>query len=737
LSTATNAAESDGKDSVDLSADSRPTGPAFKKRGLMFWLHTVAFALGVALLIFLVQYIGVQPIFDALKRVGLGFFPVLLLIGLRHALRTIAMSISVPKEHRGFNFRQAFAARLGGEAISVLTFTGPILGEATKVALLKKRVPLSYGVSALVVDNLLYNLSVVFFILSGATVMLFAYPLPLLAWYVLVGIATVATIGILLATIAASHRIPILSLLIDCWDKLGRLPTVVVRRREYVSQLESNIYDFYESRTGAFFAILAFDFLSHVASVIEVFVVLKMLGSVPPVKATYIIESLTKVINFVFGFVPATIGVYEGGNALILQTLGFTAATGLALALVRKAGLIVWTLIGLLILAGRAVPEAGRRLAQRSSAMRKIMDSLVFSNITHRPARTLVSIAGIGVGVLLIVFTVGLAHGMLRERGRRESNIGVEIMVRAPGSLSITGSQPFNVPVSLADEIAKIPGVRAAVPLAQNFDKSDSGFGSRMIEGIEFEPYARATGITLKEGRPLRSGDEAIVDTVWQQEHHAAIGSIVRLYERPFTVVGIYEPPGGGRIKIPLSTMQEQMGGEGHATTILVACNNPAEQNAVAARIRERFPDNQIIFTRDLPELYASGLPALNVFLNVVVGVAAAISMLVILLAMYTTVTERTRQIGILKSLGMSKTTIAWVIEQEAIIVSVLGVVCGILLTLIFRFAVMRTTTLTIEIEPKWLIISLGVGLVGGSIGALYPAVRAARQDAVDALSYE
>jgi putative ABC transport system permease protein len=49
----------------------------------------------------------------------------------------------------------------------------------------------------------------------------------------------------------------------------------------------------------------------------------------------------------------------------------------------------------------------------------------------------------------------------------------------------------------------------------------------------------------------------------------------------------------------------------------------------------------------------------------------------------------------------------------------------------------MRTTTLTIEIEPKWLIISLGVGLVGGSIGALYPAVRAARQDAVDALSYE
>jgi len=111
--------------------------------------------------------------------------------------------------------------------------------------------------------------------------------------------------------------------------------------------------------------------------------------------------------------------------------------------------------------------------------------------------------------------------------------------------------------------------------------------------------------------------------------------------------------------------------------------------------------------------------------------------MLVILLAMYTTVTERTRQIGILKSLGMSKTAIAWVIEQEAIIVSVLGVGVGVLLTMLARLAVTRTTNLTIDIEPRWVLIALAVGLLGGTIGALYPALRAARQDAVEALSYE
>jgi putative ABC transport system permease protein len=365
------------------------------------------------------------------------------------------------------------------------------------------------------------------------------------------------------------------------------------------------------------------------------------------------------------------------------------------------------------------------------------MDSLVFSNIAHRPARTAVSILGTAVGVLLIVFTVGLANGVLHERGRRESNIGAEIMIRASGSIGL-GAAEFRLPAEFAGELASIPGVRAATPVGQTLDKSDSGFGQRLIDGIRYDEYATLTRITIREGRKLESGDEAIIDPEWQRSRNAKVGDTVKLFERPFKIVGVYEPPGGGRIKIPLETMQEQEGTANRVSVILIACDDPAKQDEVAARILQRFPEGyQLLFTRDLPEIYASGVPALNVFIKVVVGVAAAISMLVILLAMYTTVTERTRQIGILKSLGMSKTSIAWVIEQEAIIVSFLGVAVGVGLTLLARLAVMRTTSLTIEIEPRWILIALAVGLVGGSIGALYPALRAARQDAVDALSYE
>jgi putative ABC transport system permease protein len=370
------------------------------------------------------------------------------------------------------------------------------------------------------------------------------------------------------------------------------------------------------------------------------------------------------------------------------------------------------------------------------------MDNLVLSNIAHRPARTLVTVLGVAVGVLLVVFTVGLANGVLRERGRREASVGAEIMVRASGTMGLGGAQSFTLPVAHARELARVEGVRAATAVGQLPGKADSGFGVRLIDGVDFDEYARLSGIRITDGRPLgAAGEEAVVDSVWIEQNKgkadARVGGSVELFERRFRIVGVYEPPGGARIKIPLATMQEQAGIAGNASAILVACARPEEQDAVAERIHAAFPDDQIIFTRDLPELYASGVPALNVFISVIVAVAAAISLLVILLAMYTTVTERTRQIGVLKSLGMSNASIAWVIEQEALVVSLLGVGLGLVLTFAARAALSRVTNLNVEIEPRWVLFSLAIGVLGGTLGALYPAVRAARQDAVEALSYE
>src|SRR4029079_7749355 len=140
-------------------------------------------------------------------------------------------------------------------------------------------------------------------------------------------------------------------------------------------------------------------------------------------------------------------------------------------------------------------------------------------NIAHRPARTAVSVLGTGVGVLLIVFTVGLAHGVLHERGRRESNIGAEIMIRASGSISLVGASQFKLHTSHAAELATVAGVRATTPIGQAVDSSDTGFGQRLIDGIEYDQYANIARITIREERPRPSGQRTSVypDWNWQR----------------------------------------------------------------------------------------------------------------------------------------------------------------------------------------------------------------------------
>lgn len=367
------------------------------------------------------------------------------------------------------------------------------------------------------------------------------------------------------------------------------------------------------------------------------------------------------------------------------------------------------------------------------------MNSLVFSNMLHRPARTVVSIAGIGIGILLIVFTVGLANGSLRERAQREKNVGAEIMFRASGSLGLSGSDSLRLPVSMIPEVEKIEGVAKAIPIAQQTVPANEGLtGSRILDGVNYDEYAVMAGLQIVQGRKFVDGkDEMMSDSSWLERRKMKVGDKFSIYERDFEVVGTYEPSAGARVKIPLSTMQEQLGSEGKASAFLVKIKDGFTATAVGDNLRKKFPDNQLILTGELEELYMQGIPALNVFLDVVVGVAAAISALIILLTMYTTVTERTRQIGVLKSLGMSNVNIAWTIVQEALLISIGGIIFGVSATYLLKFALGKWTTLTVAVEPKIVLTIVAVGIASGVVGALYPGLRAARLDAVEALNYD
>ena len=215
--------------------------------------------------------------------------------------------------------------------------------------MVRRQIPLVAGVSSVAIENMVYYLSVFLFMLSG---------LPMLVWLTDVPralkVASFATIalmisGIVIAFFSVRRRGYVMARLLEWFAK--RLKKDFALAITHLRSVETNIYDFYERRQGAFYAILALNLLAHLLNVIEVYLILTLIKLDATVAASFAIEAVTKVINFVFFFVPTRAGVYESGNAMVLGALGLSAAAGVALAIIRKIRAFVWAGYGLAVIA--------------------------------------------------------------------------------------------------------------------------------------------------------------------------------------------------------------------------------------------------------------------------------------------------------------------------------------------------------------------------------------------------
>jgi len=366
---------------------------------------------------------------------------------------------------------------------------------------------------------------------------------------------------------------------------------------------------------------------------------------------------------------------------------------------------------------------------------------IILAGLKARPVRTAVGVLAVTLEVVLILLLVGLTNGAITDSGTRIASAGGEIMFMDTGSSMIVGLSDATLPVSLAEPIAKVEGIKVVAPILA---KTESTGGFTMIWGIDPPSFeAMSGGLTFLEGKMFTQPTEAVVDDRFAGDHKLTVGSSVTILRRPFTVSGIVQNGKGARAFIPLGTMQEMTAHVDFCTMFYIKVNDKSQTKAVIDRLKahpeEKISMKNIVDADDwLSLMYASNSPLLGVVFRVIVFVGVAIGVLVIFLSMYTTITERTREIGILRSMGASRSFIVVMVLQESFALCIIGIAIGIGMSFVVMTGLKSVfPTLSIIITADWVLRAALFALLSGIIGSLYPAYKAASQDPIEALAYE
>lgn len=339
----------------------------------------------------------------------------------------------------------------------------------------------------------------------------------------------------------------------------------------------------------------------------------------------------------------------------------------------------------------------------------------------------------------MVLVLVGLAHGTIDESADRIQKVGADIIFQGPDSSPFFVLNTGVLSVRLREKLLEVDGIEAAAPVLTNRVTSLKGENKIvLIFGVDEDYDTIGRGIEIVEGRGLEDSYDLIIDTVLAQADDIAVGETLQVMGRDFNVAGICKAGAGVRIYMGLETMQMATAQPDKASFFFVRVTDGAELSSVASELETRFEGYQVTAMEGFADAIRENALGMKEFVRVLSMFAALISFLMVLVVMYTTVIERTREIGILKGLGATKIYIIKLVMAESFLICLLGVIVGFILSLMGRAVVLTLfPTLTVALLPGWFALAAALGIVGGLTGAVYPAYRAAKLDAVEALNFE
>jgi putative ABC transport system permease protein len=363
------------------------------------------------------------------------------------------------------------------------------------------------------------------------------------------------------------------------------------------------------------------------------------------------------------------------------------------------------------------------------------MNKLVVGNLVHRPLRSIISVFAIAIEVIMILSISAILMGKLNGFKTRQNGIGMDMFVRPNTASNLIGMSPAGASIKVAKVLEQIPHIVVVAPVNIQITGTLDN-----IYGIDFKSYDGLLPFTFLSGTPFQGPDDVIIDDLAYPGKK--VGDTVSILNHQFRLCGIVAHGKGGRKFVPIDTMGSLTGTEGKATMFYLRTEDPPRyQDEVRKAILAT--DGMSTYSVATADEYLSSispdrLPGFNIGLEVVIGIAVVIGFLVIFQSMYTAVMERTREIGILKSLGAGRIYIVGVVLRETGVLAVAGIIVGVISSYILSGILEnRFPTLDFVINVPYVWKAVVIAFFGSILGALYPAFKAASKDPIDALSYE
>ena len=439
-------------------------------------------------------------------------------------------------------------------------------------------------------------------------------------------------------------------------------------------------------------------------------------------------------------------------GSILLTLLGFAALLFALFAPdLGTTQILIWMGLGALLiffgvalLAARIARPLAGVLGQPSRRVGGAAGRLAQENAQRNPQRTASTASALMIGLALVTLVATLAAGITSTFTDAVEELwgGADYAITAQNNFS-------PLPASVADAVADSPGVEAVGNVrtgeAQAFDKT---FFATAVNPETESMF----NVDWNEGSNAVLGslgaDGAFVDQGYADDHALRVGSPIDVTfangeSKQFTIKGVFEPPAGGSPFGNVTISQEawdKLNAQPRNLYSFVRTDGGQSDENVAAieQALTEFPNAKVSTRDEFIDNQISGLNSILNILYVLLALSVIVSLFGIVNTLVLTVFERTREIGMLRAIGMTRRQVRRMIRHESVITALIGGVLGIVLGVVLgALLVARVEFIEFSLPVGQIIVFAIAAVIVGIVAAIFPARRAARLNVLQALQYE